>query len=165
MERIFSDHEIFDQIKDSSRKSYIRAWKDFKEFNPTLNYEEGPPGEDAFITFFRHLRLEKMFASSSMWTTYSYINSVVKRKYGFKLQSLPRVTMLLKSFDEDTKNKAAIFEEESLKQFLVAKTDNAYWEVRQAIAIMAYFGGLRLTECTELQLQKINRGWRTLTST
>jgi len=116
MERIFSDHEIFDQIKDSSRKSYIRAWKDFKEFNPTLNYEEVPPGEDAFITFFRHLRLEKMFASSSMWTTYSYINSVVKRKYGFKLQSLPRVTMLLKSFDEDTKNKAAIFEEESLKQ-------------------------------------------------
>ena len=49
---------------------------------------------------------------SLIWTHYSYINSVMKRKYGWKLQTLPRITMTIKGFKEDTKHKAAIFEEE-----------------------------------------------------
>ena len=51
-------------------------------------------------------------ATSLIWTHYSYINSVMKRKYGWKLQTLPRITMTIKGFKEDTKHKAAIFEEE-----------------------------------------------------
>ena len=38
------------------------------------------------------------------------------------------------------------------------KLDTAYWEVRQAIAITAYFGGLRVAECMNLALEKIIRG-------
>ena len=38
------------------------------------------------------------------------------------------------------------------------KADTGYWEVRKAIAITAYFGGLRMVECMELQLEKITRG-------
>lgn len=51
-------------------------------------------------------------ATSSIWTHYSYINSIMKRKYGWKLQSLPRITMVIKGFEEDIKHKAAILEEE-----------------------------------------------------
>ena len=40
-----------------------------------------------------------------------------------------------------------------LKKFLTQKMETAYWEVRQAIAFMAYFGGLRLTECIDLKLE------------
>lgn len=158
MERIFSDAEVFDQIKDKSRKAYIRSWQNFKEFLPNINFEEGPPAEDDIISFFRHLRQEKKAATSSLWTIYSYVNSVLKRKYGVKLQDLPRVTLFLKGFDEDTKVKAAIFDEALLKKFLTDQVDSSYWEVRQAIAMTAYFGGLRLTECLDLQLEKFNRG-------
>ena len=38
------------------------------------------------------------------------------------------------------------------------KLDTAYWEMRQAIAITAYFGGLRVAECMDLALEKIIRG-------
>ena len=38
------------------------------------------------------------------------------------------------------------------------KMDSAYWMVRRAIAITAYFGGLRMVECMDLALEKIIRG-------
>ena len=81
----------------------------------------------------------------------------MKRKYGFKLQDLPRVTMLIKGFEEDTKKKAAIFDEVLLKKFMCQEMPSAYWEVRQAVAILAYFGGLRNQECMDLKLEQIIR--------
>jgi hypothetical protein len=45
--------------------------------------------------------------ASSVWTLYSYLNSILKQKYGFKLQDLPRMTMFIKGFEEDTKKKAS----------------------------------------------------------
>jgi hypothetical protein len=130
--KIFSDEEVFEQIKPASRKAYKKCWKEFKEINP----EEGRPGEEATVIFFKHLRFEKKVASSSIWTLYSYLNNVMKRKYGFKLQDLPRVTMLIKAFEEDTKRKAAIFDEVLLKKFMSQEMPSAYWEVRQALAIL-----------------------------
>ncbi len=75
-----------------------------------------------------------------------------------KLQNLPRLTMLLKSFDTDVKEKAHIFDEDDdIKRFMLANMESAYWLVRQAIAIVAFFGGLRLQECQDLKLEKIVR--------
>jgi hypothetical protein len=39
---------------------------------------------------------------------------MMKRKYNIKLQDLPRLTMLLKGFNTDIKNKAPIFAETQL---------------------------------------------------
>ena len=155
--KIFSDEEVFEQIKPASRKAYKKCWKEFKEINPEINFEEGRPGEEAIVIFFKHLRFEKKVATSSIWTLYSYLNSVMKRKYGFKLQDLPRVTMLIKGYEEDTKKKAAIFDEVLLKKFMCQEMPSAYWEVRQAVAILAYFGGLRNQECMDLKLEQIIR--------
>jgi hypothetical protein len=41
--KIFSDEEVFEQIKPASRKAYKKCWKEFKEINPEINFEEGPP--------------------------------------------------------------------------------------------------------------------------
>jgi integrase len=155
--KIFSDEEVFEQIKPKSRKAYVKCWKEFKELNPEINFEEGPPGEEAIVNFFKHLRTKKKVASSSIWTLYSYINSVFKRKYGFKLQELPRVTLFIKGLEVDTKKKAAIFDEVLLKKFMASEMVNPYWEVRQAIVILAFFGGLRLQECCDLKLEQIIR--------
>ena len=104
------------------------------------------------------MRQEKKFATSSLWTHYSMLTSVMKGKYGSKIQDFPRVTMLIKGFPEDVKQKELILGEEDLKKFCLMKMDTAYWEVRKAIAITAIFGGLRMVECINLELEKINRG-------
>ncbi len=41
--------------------------------------------------------------------------------------------MFIKGLDEDTKRKAAVFEEKVLQSFLIKKMDTTYCEVRQAI--------------------------------
>ena len=86
--------------------AYVKSWKDFKNFNIDFEFEEGHPEEEAIIVYFKHLKLEKKNGN------YYYINSVMKRKYGWKLQTLPRITMTMKGFEEGIKHKAAIFEEE-----------------------------------------------------
>ena len=125
---IFTDESVFSQIKEKSRNAYIKSWEDFKSYLAGHDFKECHPGEEDIISFFNHLRNEKKMASSSIWTIYSYINSVMKRKYGWKLQSLPRITMTIKGYEEDTKLKAAIFEEEDLRRFCAMKLDSGLFE-------------------------------------
>jgi len=154
---ILPDDDVFEQIQPKSRKAYRNCWDMFRGRNPEINFEEGPPGEEALTNFFKYLRIDKKTASSSMWTLYSYLNSVLKRKYSFKLQDLPRLTMLIKGYAVDIKKKATIFDQAILKKFMVSEMPNAYWEVRQAVVVLSFFGGLRLEECLTLKLEQIIR--------
>ena len=158
MATIVPDEQVFAQIKEESRKQYRRIWSLFHEFiSSDVDLESGPPGEECLSKFFKHLREEKNYASTSMWTFYSCLNSVMKRKYNVKLQELPRLTMLIKGFDTDIKGKAPIFDESQLKAFMLGSMESSYWLVRQAIVIVAFFGGLRLKECQDLLLEKMVR--------
>jgi hypothetical protein len=47
--KIFCDEEVFEQIKPASRKAYKKCWKELKEINPEINFEEGPPGEEDIV--------------------------------------------------------------------------------------------------------------------
>lgn len=96
--------------------AYVKAWINFKTFLPgDLDLEIGPPAEDKIIDYFKHLRMEKQMASSSIWTIYSYINSIFKRKYGLQLQTMPRITLTIKGFEGDIKQKAEVFDEDVSK--------------------------------------------------
>ncbi len=44
-----------------------------------------------------------------------------------------------------------------LKKFMSQEMPSAYWEVRQAVAILVYFGGLRNQECMDLKMEQIIR--------
>ncbi len=57
-----------------------------------FDFEDGPLGEELLTANFKYLRFEKKTKSSSVWTFYSYINSVMKRKYSSKLQEYPRLS-------------------------------------------------------------------------
>jgi len=35
------------------------SWQDFKNFNSDFEFEDGHPEEEAIVTYFKHLRLEK----------------------------------------------------------------------------------------------------------
>ena len=113
------------------------------------------PTETEFLDFFRDLRINKKRASSSMWTVYSMVNSVCKAKYGLNLQSFPRITTLLKSYDSDVKKKALTFTSEDIDQFINnSALVGPYWMVRKFTVIVAFFGGLRHTEAMDLDLEK-----------
>ena len=130
---IYSDANAIEGVKEPSKRKYLKVWCEFKERAVNSGeFEERMPTEDEFAEYFRYLRLEKKLSSSTLWTTYSIVNAVVKGKYGERLQKYPRLTTLLKSFDTDTKKKAAVFEMEELGAFVASQElSTPYWLVRK----------------------------------
>jgi hypothetical protein len=55
------------------------------------------------------------------------------------------------------KPKAAIFDDVLMKDFMLGRMENAYWLVRQAVCIVAFFGRLRMQECMDLVLENIHK--------
>ena len=133
MSSIYTDNVAIEAIKEPSRQRYLKIWEEFKSLSSNaMEFENRMPNEDELTDYFRYLRMERKMSSSTMWTTYSMINSVVKGKYGQRLQNYPRLTTLLKSYDSDTKKKAAVFESEDLGLF-VSSTEltTPYWLIRK----------------------------------
>jgi len=158
MAMIVSNEEIFMQFTNEvSRRQYKRTWMQFVEFCEDFDLEAGPPGEKLLSKYFKFLRLEKKVASSSLWTVYSSLNTIIKRKYSVRLKEFYRLTHLMKSFTQDVKQEAAIFDNNLIKAFMLGRMENAYWLVRQAICIVAFFGRLRMQECMDLVLEKIHK--------
>ena len=58
---ILSDEEVYAQFKESSRRQYERAWKQFRDAIPEWDFELAPPSEDLFINYFKFLREEKKY--------------------------------------------------------------------------------------------------------
>jgi len=96
--KVLPDKEAFETIKPKSRPVYQKAWMKFMLFAEGNNFENEMPGEDVLSRYFKELRASGA-ASSTLWTTYSLINAVIKAKYGERLQKYPRLTSLIKSFD------------------------------------------------------------------
>ena len=153
---IFPDHQAFLTIKQKSRPLYIKNWEEFLEFHEDIReqFQTRIPSEVEVMNFFTDLREEKNRASSTIWTSFSMLNACIKGKYGQKLQdTYPRLMMLLKSYDVDTRRKASIFEMEEFEKFIGDKDlSSPYWCVRKVAVILAWFGGLRLIELHELKV-------------
>ena len=128
---IFSLEEALLNVKDGSRGKYRKCWNDFTSFFPLKKdeFSLGMPCEEDFTSYFKHLREEKKMASSSLWTYYSMLNSVVKGIYGKKLQTeFPRLTSFIKAYDTDIKKKAMCFEPEDIADFVRRDSiSTPYW--------------------------------------
>ena len=153
---IQSDEVSLQAIKEITRPRYEKLWKDFKQYTGQESLNNRVPSEDEILAFMRHLRDDKGMASSTMWTSYSQLNGVVKSKYGFNLKKYARVTTLLKSMDTDIKKKASVFTKEELDKFIGAKElGTPYWIVRKGIVLCSFFGGLRHAELMDLKLERV----------
>ena len=157
---ILSDEEAFGNISEKCRKGYRAVWNDFKDFNSqsSSEFDSRFPNEKELMDYFKKLRQVNKFKFSTLWTKYSTINSVVKAKYSRKLQDYPRLTSYLKTFNGvDEKKKSDIFSSEELNAFISSpELDDAYWLVRKAVVILAYYGGLRHNEVMNLELQNFS---------
>ena len=47
--KIYADDEVFVQIKEKSRKAYVKSWTDFINFNIDFEFEDGHPEEEATV--------------------------------------------------------------------------------------------------------------------
>ena len=141
-------------IKPDYAKKCKSSWLTFVDYSGS-SFDQQPPEEGILTEYFKFLRDEKKYASSSLWVYYSHMNVVMKNRYSIKLQSFPRITTLLKSFDTDIKRKAGVFESSDIQHFIESAENVPYWEVRKVVIILAYFGGLRHTELMDLELEKM----------
>jgi hypothetical protein len=53
--KIYTGREVFEQIKDASRKQYIKIWQDFKTFTVGHNFEASQPGEEEFCVLLPYI--------------------------------------------------------------------------------------------------------------
>ena len=152
---ILPDSLALEQIKPVSRNVYKKAFDCLREFIGR-DFEDSGPSESELISFIKDLREVKKAASSTLWTTYSMINSVCKAKYNLDLKKFTRVTSLIKAMQIDSKKKASVFTTKEIDDFLKDESiSTPYWLVRKVAVILAFFGGLRLCETLDLQLEKV----------
>ncbi len=85
MASIVPDVDVYSQFTEKSKQKYRRIWVHFRDLVVEVDFETGPPGEESFTRFFNFLRLEKKYALTTLWTYYSCLNSMMKRKYNIKL--------------------------------------------------------------------------------
>ena len=134
---IFWDLKALETIKMKSRPLYEKAWSKFRDFFPcSLEFDTRIPSEEEFSTYFRFLRQDKGFSTSTLWTTYSMLNSVSKGKYSKSLQQYPRLQSIIKAFDVDVKKKAHIFTNwricqkwDSLRSILACSESLGYYRI------------------------------------
>ena len=95
-----------------SKAVYQAAYTNFelflkseKKFEPNV-----APDETSFLNYFRYLRNVKAWGASTIWSTYSRLNAVLKRRYGSSLKLYPGITDLLKSYEVGHRvKKASVF--------------------------------------------------------
>jgi hypothetical protein len=83
-----------------SKTLYLDAYSKFEGFLKSENrfVPEVVPSEISFLNYFCFLKNVKFWASTTIWSHYSRLNAVIKRKFGTSLNSIPSITDLLKSY-------------------------------------------------------------------
>jgi hypothetical protein len=95
-----------------SKEVYLAAYKDFeqylkreKQFEPNV-----APTERMLLNYFSYLKRIKGWVATTIWSQYSRLNGVLKRKFRISLKDYPTVTDLLKSYEVGHRvKKASVF--------------------------------------------------------
>ena len=139
-------------LPTESKTTYLKAWNDFIKI---MNIHEQPT-EENFIKYFDFLRTEKQQKASTIWCTYSKLNSIYQRNFNQKLQIYPRLTQLLKSYNENYSRKVSkVFEKSQIYDYLSMQDDSPFHIVRRAVVSIAISGGLRSSEMRMLTFKDV----------
>jgi hypothetical protein len=84
---------------------------------------------------------------------------MMKRKYNVELQDFSCLTMLIKSYDTDIKDKDTIFDDTEIKSFMLGNMESGYWWVRQESGLGLPFSEKKIiprnTEQTEILIHSV----------
>jgi hypothetical protein len=103
---------MVDSYPSKSKVVYLKAYKDFERYLKSMKkfVPNARPTEEQVLNYFHHLRHDKHFAPTTLWSTYARINACVKRLHGFSLKEHVRVSDVLKSYETGyTVKKASTF--------------------------------------------------------
>jgi hypothetical protein len=84
-----------------SKGVYLAAYREFEIYLKSCNKFEPNvvPTETMLLNYFHHLKNVKFWKATTIWSTYSRLNGVLKRRFKISLKNLPSITDLLKSFE------------------------------------------------------------------
>ena len=94
MTAILSDAAALEQINPKSRDLYKKYFDRLRSFLDR-DLEDNAPTEMELISYLKHVRNDLNAASSTMWTTYSMLNSMCKAKYNIDLKKFSRVSFYI----------------------------------------------------------------------
>jgi hypothetical protein len=101
-----------DTYPAKSKTLYLEAYSNFEQF---LKREKQfvpnvVPTELSLLNYFSYLRKTKKWVATTLWSQYSRLNAVMKRKFGKSLNSIPNLTDLLKSYSASHRlKKSSVF--------------------------------------------------------
>ena len=79
------------------------------------------------------------------------INNKYQAIYGERLQKFPRITMLLKSYENGHQRKTSkFFGKEQIDQYLTNAPDKGKHIYMKAVVVVGYYGGLRCADLTNI---------------
>ena len=84
-----------------SKEIYLSAYRNFEIYLKSENQfvANVVPTETMMLNYFRYLYTIKGWAATSLWSQYSRLNGVLKRRFKFSLKLFPSVTDLIKSYE------------------------------------------------------------------
>jgi hypothetical protein len=84
-----------------SKGVYLAAYRNLEIFLKSENLFESNvmPTEHMILNYFHHLKTKKKFGATTIWSIYSRLNGVIKRRFHISLKDFPSMTNLLKSYE------------------------------------------------------------------
>ena len=117
------DDILNETLPEKSKELYLKRWMDLMDF---MGEPARRPTETDYLQYFDFLKTTKNHAASSVWSIYSSLNSIHQREFNEKLQSFPRVTQLLKTYNTTYERKVASILEEGSQKMLPKKNKIRY---------------------------------------
>jgi integrase len=154
--------EIFQQMK--SYPTYERYWKVYLDLRKSSNLPTTvAPTPREFGHFLHTVRLKENWSASTMWTVASCVNKRILHYFGVNLIKDDFVKTILKAWRKrEAPKKAMHFTREQFFSFLERAPDTPASLQKKAMAIIAVFGGLRVSELTYLTDNSITEATRDL---
>ena len=143
---------VNETLPEQSKDLYVKKWEEFKKYVGDKN----KPEESDYIQYFDYLHSNKKLKASSIWSTYSMLNSLHQREYGEKLQQYPKITQLLKSYNNNYERKvASVFDKKSVDDYLSLPDASPFVLVRKACVVISLCGGLRTSELRDISVNDV----------
>lgn len=135
---------------------YTKAWNEFIAFsdNPVFKYIN----EDLYLQYFDYLIKEKKYCFSTLWSTYSMLNSESQIQGGPKLNIYYRLINLIKGQEKGYQPKQSlVFSSDEIEKFLEEAPSSGIYLLYKAALMIGNYGGLRCIEMAGLLLENFKK--------
>ena len=124
------DSVVNETLPAKSKEVYLASYKKFELYLKSVNkfVPNSPPSEIMILNYFLHLKSTRFWAPTSIWSEYSRLNAVFKRKFRFSMKTMSNVSDLLKSFEVGHQvKKSSVFTPQQV--FYMLEHSNLYSDI------------------------------------